>query len=36
MNFILSLHAKREMVQRSIPFDLIEPVLQHPQQIVPE
>ena len=36
MRFILSHHAQLEMVRRGIPFDLLEPVLNHPQQIVPE
>ncbi len=36
MKFILSHHAQLEMVRRRIPFDLLEPMLQRPEQIVPE
>ena len=36
MTFTLSHHARKEMVRRAIPFDMLESVLQHPQQIVPE
>jgi hypothetical protein len=36
MRFILSPHVQLEMTQRGIPFDLLEPVLQRSQQIVPE
>ncbi len=36
MKFLLSHHAQLEMVRRAIPFDLLEPVLQQPQQIVSE
>ena len=36
MKFILSHHAQLEMAQRGIPLDLLESVLQQPQQVVPE
>ncbi len=36
MTFELSSHAKEEMARRAIPFDLLDSVLQHPQQIVRE
>lgn len=36
MKFILSHHARLEMARRRIPLSLLEPVLQQPQQIVPE
>jgi hypothetical protein len=34
MNFVLSRHAQEEMQRRQIPPDVLEAVLQHPQQIV--
>ena len=36
MNFRLSHHAKEEMLRRSIPLELLETVLNAPQQIVVE
>lgn len=36
MNFQLSRHAQEEMLLRGIPLALVESVLEHPQQIVPE
>lgn len=36
MSFKLSRHAKKEMERRAIPLTLLESVLQHPQQVVPE
>ncbi len=36
MNFQVSRHAKEEILLRGIPLELVETVLQHPQQIVPE
>lgn len=36
MNFKLSRHVKEEMERRAIPSPLLESVLQHPQQVVPE
>lgn len=36
MKFILSPHAKLEMVRRQIPLSLLEPILQKPQQVVAE
>jgi hypothetical protein len=36
MNFRFSKHAEAELVLRNIPRALVEEVLQHPQQIVPE
>ncbi|HEV8711953.1 MAG TPA: DUF4258 domain-containing protein [Candidatus Binatia bacterium] len=35
-NFTLSHHAQVEMARRAIPLDLLESVLQYPQQVVPE
>lgn len=36
MGFRLSRHAEEELVLRSIPRHLLEAVLNHPQQVVPE
>ena len=36
MNFKLSRHAKEEMQRRAIPLALLDSVLQHPQQVIPE
>ena len=36
MTFELSSHARKEMARRAIPFDLLDSVLQHPQQVIPE
>jgi hypothetical protein len=36
VRFILSHHAQLEMARRGIPLDLLESVLQQPQQVVPE
>lgn len=36
MKFRLSLHALEEIERRSIPRDLLDQVLQNPQQILPE
>lgn len=36
MRFNLSRHAKYEMRRRSIPSDLLQSVLETPQQIVPQ
>jgi hypothetical protein len=36
MNFIISQHALDEMQRRAIPFDLLKPVLENPQQIISE
>lgn len=36
VRFTLSHHARQEMDRRRIPLNLLESVLQHPQQIVPE
>jgi hypothetical protein len=36
MTFRLSRHAREEMARRSIPFRLLDEVLRHPQQVVPE
>ncbi len=36
MNFRLSQHAREEMLRRAISFELLESVLQNPQQILLE
>jgi len=36
MKFTLSRHAKEEMQRRAIPGKLLDDVLEHPQQVVPE
>ncbi|MBV8883859.1 MAG: DUF4258 domain-containing protein [Chroococcidiopsidaceae cyanobacterium CP_BM_RX_35] len=36
MNFILSLHAQQQMAERQIPVELVQSVLEHPEQIVEE
>ena len=36
MNFILSLHAQQQIASRQIPFELVQSVLEHPEQIVEE
>jgi len=36
MNFILSLHAQQQMASRQIPAELVQSVLEHPEQIVEE
>lgn len=36
MRYTLSSHAQDEMKRRAIPLALLESVLQHPQQVVPE
>lgn len=36
MTFQLSHHARAEIVRRAIPLSLLDSVLQHPQQVVPE
>ena len=36
MTFELSPHAREEMVRRAILLDLLESVLQNPQQVIPE
>jgi len=36
MNFRLSRHALEEMERRGIPRDLLEQMLQNPQQVLPE
>jgi hypothetical protein len=34
--FVYSRHAQEELAQRGIPQALVDSVLQHPQQVVPE
>ena len=36
MKFKLSTHSEEELIRRQIPRELLEDVLQSPQQIVPE
>ena len=36
MEFRISDHAKRELVRRNIPKNLLESILKNPQQVVPE
>jgi hypothetical protein len=36
MNFEISRHAREEMKRRAIPLNVVESVLQNPQQIVDE
>lgn len=36
MTFEISRHAREEMERRAIPLNIVESVLQHPQQIVDE
>ena len=36
MTFALSSHTRAEMTRRAIPLDLLNSVLQQPQQVIPE
>lgn len=36
MNFILSLHAQEQIADRKIPVDLVQLVLESPEQVVEE
>ncbi len=36
MEFTLSEHAKAEMAHRRIPLDVVEKVLDRPEQVIPE